>query len=119
MGALRWAAVQPCVVLSDMVTWLYQWTMDSVSCLCDGWQVSTFFYLLIFIELLLRKYNKDMVILKKELTVFTLPSSHSGLFIILNILRASCCIGRFIVGGMVVVALWNVRGLSDKLASIC
>lgn len=38
------------VVLSDMVTWLYQWTMDSVSCICDGWQVSTFFYLLIFIE---------------------------------------------------------------------
>lgn len=34
------------VVLSDMVTWLYQWTMDSVSCICDGWQVATFFYLL-------------------------------------------------------------------------
>lgn len=56
--------------------------------------------------------------LKKELTVFTLPSSHSGLIIILNILRASCCIGRFIVGGMVVIALRNLRGLVDKLAGI-
>lgn len=45
-------------------------------------------------------------------------SLHSGLITALSSLRASCYVGVFVVDGVVLVALWNLWVLGDKLAGI-
>lgn len=53
-----------------------------------------------------------------------IDSFHSSAFLFWSITtlrslrRVSCYVGAFIVDGVVLVALWNLRVLGDKLAGI-